>query len=120
MPTFTTYKQLGQRVLTTTGDSLVYRVPNANTTTQVKVMVFTNVDALASTYDVYVNQNGADIGNQFALIKGRSLAASAFDMFELQGDCALILTGSSASFIVKSSRANALTVTLYGIEIETT
>lgn len=120
MPTTTTYKQLGQRVLTTTGDSLVYRVPNDNTVTQIKVMVFTNVDSSASTYEVYINQAGTDIGNQFALIKGRSLAAAAFDMFELQGDCAIVLTGANANFIVKSSRANALTVSLYGIEIETT
>lgn len=120
MPITTTYKQLGQRLLTTTGDALIYRVPNANTVTQIKVMVFTNVDASASTYNVYVNQGGTDTGDAFALIKARSLAASAFDMFNLQGDCSIVLTGANANFIVKSSRANALTVTLYGIEIETT
>lgn len=120
MPITTTYKQLGQRLLTTVDNALVYRVPNANTVTQIKVMVFTNVDSSASTYNAYINQGGSDVADQFAIIKGRSLAAAAFDMFELQGDCSLVLTGASASFIVKSSRANALTVTLYGIEIETT
>jgi len=120
MPVISTYKQLGQRLLTTTEDALIYRCPSDSTVTQIKAMIFTNVDASASTYNVYVNQGGFQTGNQYAIIKGRALAASAFDMFELQGDCALILTGANANFIVSSSRANALTVTLYGIEIETT
>lgn len=120
MPTLATYKQLGQRLITTTDAQLVYRCPSDSVYTQIKVMVFTNVDASASTYSVWINQEAFNTGNQYAIIKGRSLAASAFDMFELQGDCSLVLTGSNANFIVQSSRANALTVTLYGIETETT
>ena len=120
MPELRTYKQLGQRLLSTTEDALIYRCPSDSASAQIKAMIFTNVDASASTYSVYINQGGSQTGDQYAIIKGRSLAASAFDLFELQGDCALILTGSNANFIVKSSRSNALTVTLYGIEIETT
>ena len=120
MPIITTFKQLGQRLLTTTEDALIYRCPNDSTVTHIKAITFTNVDANASTYNAYINQGGSQTGDQYAIIKARALAASAFDLFELQGDCALILTGSTANFIVKSSRANALTVTIFGIEVETT
>lgn len=117
MPLNEVRKQIVQRLITTTADNILYRPLNAFMTTYIKTIIVCNTTAATKTYSIWVNQNGAVSGDQFALMKTVSIAANASDQLLYPGDNAIILTGSTAAILVNASVANALTFTLYGSEV---
>lgn len=117
MPIFIIKKQLAQRLPTTTASAVLYKVPDANTTTFIRTIVVCNVTAGAATYSLYVNQNGSVAADQFALVRSLSVAANATDQRNYADGLGIILNGANASVIVSSSIGSALTFTLYGEEV---
>lgn len=120
MPQVQTLKLLAQRQLTSTADTVLYRPPNAATTTLVKTMIVCNTTGSATTYSVWVNGGNTTTGDAFALIKNIPLAATASDQRIYPGDAGIVLTGSDAAILAKSGTSNAITITLFGVEIEET
>lgn len=124
MPTLIVNRQLAQLNPNSTNNTVLYTVPSSSTITRIKNLIVCNTTSSARTYSVYVNQGGTAVGDSFALIKTMSIAANASDMRVFPEDAAIILNGTasngSASIIVVSSVASALTFTIYGTEISIT
>jgi hypothetical protein len=120
MPRMETYKQLAQRHLRSTADTILYRPPTDSTTTFVKVIVVCNTTGSAATYSIWVNPVSNVSGDDYALVKQMPIAARASDQRIYSGDSGIILKGTSASILVAGGAASAITVTLYGVEVEET
>lgn len=119
MPKKETWKQLAQRHLVTTSDTILYRPPSTSFYAVVKTVVIANVSSGATTYSLWVNPVGATSGDSFALAKGVAIAANT-TVEKLYTDGGLILRGSDAALIAKAGVVTAITVTVYGIEVEET
>lgn len=118
MPISQTDKMLSQRLVPATTDCVLYTVPDSNTTTYVTLIMVTNTTAASKTYDLYINQNGTQTADQFAMVKTRPLSANATDQFIYdRHQASIILRGSNASIIAKASVANTITIALYGSEV---
>lgn len=117
MAIVSTSKQLAQRLIPSTTDTVIYQPP-ADTIAYIKTIIVCNTTAVAKTYSLYVNPNGSISGAQFALKETIPLAANASDWTVLQGDNpGIVLRSGSSSLIAKVSAANAVTITIYGIEV---
>lgn len=113
-----TDKQLGQRLPVSVSDVVLYRCPTSTTVTYVKTIIVTNTTSGALTYSIWVNQNGTEVGDRYALIKEMPIAARASDQRIYPGDGAIVLRGSDACLMVASSSGSALNFTAYGCEVE--
>lgn len=121
MATVITFKQLAQRLPTTTATMVLYQPPKSTITTFIQTIIVCNTTGAGTTYSMWVNQNGSAVADQFALIKGISIAANASDqrVYSSGGSgSGIILRGTSASLLISSGAANALNFTLYGYEVE--
>lgn len=116
MPIVNTYKQLGQRILVTSAAMQVYAPMDNNTTTFVKTIFIANVSNGSVTYNLYVNPNGTNSADQYALYKTVSIATGTTNVVTFAGDSGIILVGKNATVIAQSNTANAIVVTLYGFE----
>lgn len=120
MPRLATYKQLAQRHLRSTADTILYKPPTSTTVTFIKTIIVCNTTGSATTYSIWVNSNGTSSGDDYAVIKNIPLAANASDQRIYPGDGGIVLNGNTANLIVKAGAASAVTVTVYGIEVEET
>lgn len=111
-----TNKLIVQRLIPATTDCVLFTNPDTDTTTIIKTLIVCNTTGASKTYSLWHNPNGTVSGDQYALIKGMTIAANASDQRIYSTDSGLILTGS-ASLIVAASVANALTFTLYGLQV---
>jgi hypothetical protein len=114
MPILTNDKQLAQALVSTTGTVRLYTCPNSSTKTYVRTIAVCNTTAGTLTYSIYVNQNGSEIGDRYALYKAKSLTANTTDLISTSG---VILDGVNASIMVVASAANGITFTMYGTEV---
>lgn len=118
MPTIITERQLAQQLIGSTAATTLYQPRSDQMRTKIVTLIVCNTTAASKTYSVWINQNGTESGDRFALIKGMTISANASDQRIYPGDSGLILIGSTASIIVQASVANALTFTMYGLEVE--
>lgn len=116
----TTWKQLAQRYVRTTSDTLIYQPSSSTMWTIIKTIIVCNTTGSAATYSLWVNPNSSTSGDDWALMKNIPIAATGSDQRIYPGDAGIILRSNTASVIFKAGTANALTVTLYGVEIEET
>jgi hypothetical protein len=111
--------QLAQRLLPTTGNSLILQVNDESTKYLITNLFICNTTSSSKTYSIYVNQGGQATGDQFALFKAVTIAANTTDTKNFALESAIVLSGSSASLVGVASAANAITITVYGIRLET-
>lgn len=117
MAIVSTAKQLAQRLIPSTSDCVIYQPP-ADTITYIKQIIVCNTTSASKTYSLYVNPNGSISAAQFALKEANAIASNVTDWTIIQGDNpGIVLRTSTASLIAKASAANAVTITLYGIEV---
>lgn len=117
MPTRIVRKVLGQRNLQTTGTTVIYQVPDINTTAYIHFVNIFNNTAGGVTYSMWLNPNGSSTADTYLLAGTATIAARSSATLTLDGDTALILDKSGASLIVQAGTANALIVTAVGKEV---
>lgn len=117
MATRSTPKMLGQRLISTTASSVLYTVPTGVTRAHIRTLIVCNLSNGAKTYSIWINQNGTQAADQFAVVKDKSISANTDEARVYSDDFGIIL-GSGASIIVSASVINTLTFTCFGLEIE--
>lgn len=122
MPVKRTLQQLAQRMPTTTAATFLYHPPTISTTTIAKLILVCNNTASAVTFSIWVSPTGSTSGNAYAIYNGTTVSANLTRSLPFCGDdeMGIILVGNTASLLVQSSVANAITFTVYGVEVEQT
>ena len=106
-----TYKVLGQAKPADTNTATLYTVPAGG---QAVISTFTvaNVTASPAAFDIYVGVDGAAAGDGNALAYGVTLLASQTQALTLG-----VTADAGDAIYVKSTVANALTFSAFGLEI---
>jgi hypothetical protein len=105
-------KLLGQEKLTGMSATTVYN-PSGNVTGIARFVTICNISATSVSFDLYLNGSASTYNDTCALYYNKVLAAH--DTHEIAGH--YILNGSTAFLAAKSYTANAITVTVNGLEI---
>ena len=106
-----TYKLLGQARENSTNAVSVYS-PSASTETIIKTIVVANTTSSAATFRMFVDDNGTTYDESTALAFDMDISANSVVQF----DGEYIMNDSNGNFAYRSSVANALTITLFGME----
>ena len=112
MATTNAYKQLGQHRINSTTATSLYS-PGASTQAIVKSIVITNTSGAAATYRLFHDDDGTTYDETSALAWDVSIGAGEVVVFE----AGILMDDSSGNIATRTSVANALTFTAYGVEI---
>lgn len=107
-----TYKQLGQTRENSTNAVSVYSPP-ANTQTIIKTIIITNTTAGAVTYRLFVDDDGTTYDESTAIAWDVSINAG--ETSEINSP--ITMNNTNGNIAYRSSVANALTITIFGLEI---
>lgn len=105
-------KQLGQARENSANAVSVYS-PGASTTAIIKGIIIANTSGSASTYRLFLDDDGTTYDESTALAWDILIAADSV----VHIDTFHAMNNSSGNFAYRSSVANALTITLFGVEI---
>lgn len=107
-----TYKQLGQARENSTNAVSVYS-PLANTETIIKEIWLCNHTASSVTYYIYHDDDGTTYDESTALVFGVTLDANESRNIPSN----ICMNDATGNIAYKIGTANAITITLYGVEI---
>ena len=107
-----TYKQLGQARENSTNAVSVYST-TWSVQAIVKTVVIANTSGAAATYRLFLDDDGTTYDESTAL--AWDVAINADTVIQLDGS--YNMNNASGNFAYRSSVANALTITLFGLEI---
>lgn len=105
-------KLLGQEKLTSTSATTIYN-PSGNVTGIARFVSVCNISASSVSFDLYLNGSASTYNDTCALYYNKALAAH--DTLEISGY--YILNGKNAFLAAKAHTANAITITVNGLEI---
>jgi len=105
-------KQLGQARENSTNAVSVYS-PGASTTTIIKSVVVCNQSAAAATFRIFLDDDGTTYDQTTALYYDVSIPADT----TVQIDTYWPMNDATGNIAYRSSVANALTITVFGVEI---
>ena len=107
-----TFKQLGQARENSTNAVSVYS-PASGTETIIKTIMIANTSGASATFRLFMDDDGTTYDESTALAWDVNLGAGEVTQFEGSYN----MNNSSGNFAYRSSVANALTITLFGMEI---
>ncbi len=107
-----TYKQLGQKRENSTNAVSVYS-PAASTQTIIKSIIVTNTTASVAKVRVFVDSNGTTYDENTSIVWDAEVPGNKLMSMEIT----LCMNDSTGNLAYRSSIANALTVTVSGLEI---
>ena len=106
------YKQLGQKRENSTNAVSVYS-PSQGKQVIIKTIVIANTTAAAVTYRIFVDDDGTTYDETTALAFDIYLAANT----SVEWVGAYTMNNENGNLAYRSSSANALTITVFGVEI---
>lgn len=110
-----TYKQLGQARENSTNAVSVYSPP-AGAQTIIKTILITNTSGASATVRVFVDDDGTTYDESTAIVWDAQVPVNDTLSVTYQSDT-LAMNNSAGNLAYKSSVANALTITVFGLEI---
>ena len=105
-------KQLGQLRPANTTAASIYS-PAANTTTTVRTIIVCNQSGAAAKYRIFLDDNGTTYDETTALFWDVPIAADSSDVFDLVVE----MNDSTGNLAVRTDTANALTFSVWGMEV---
>ena len=107
------YKQLAQARNSNTTATSIYSPP-AGTTTIIRCIVICNTSAAAADVRIFLDNDGTTYDQNTALVYDAAVPAGG-DPVQMDGF--YVMDSSSGNLAYRTSVGNALTVTLFGVEM---
>ena len=107
-----TYKQLAQARENSTNTATVYTVP-ASTDTIVRTIIVCNTSEAVANVEIYIDDNGSTYDETTAIVWNGDVPEHG--TLQMDGFYAMGTAGGTVGY--RSSVANALTITLFGLEM---
>lgn len=105
-------KQLGQHRINSTTATSIYS-PGASTTAIIKAIVVCNQTTGAETFRLFLDDNGTTYDQTTALFYDTAIAANTTVLI----DSYWPMNDANGNLATRTSTANALTFTVFGVEI---
>ena len=106
-------KQLGQARPGDTNNATLYSPPTNVLTTNITKVFVCNTTGNTPSYRIFIDDNGTTGDQTTALYYDNAMAANTTEIIELD----MPMNDGSGALIVRSSAANEITFTAYGVEI---